>query len=96
MPKIKNNLLTVAIFYYAFDNLHKVTEVMIDMWKAFLFAVRKCCPRAKIVIDACDKVKEDRFHVMKQAKKILDNCRRRLQRGKNLIFFWSPLLRKYL
>ena len=53
-------------------NLHRVTEVTMDMWKAFFFAVKKHCPRAKIIVD--------RFHVVKLAGKALDDCRKRLER----------------
>jgi len=59
-----------------FVDLREVTEVSMDMGKAFLFAVRGYCPRAKIIVD--------RFHVIKLAGKALNNCRKRLQRRREL------------
>ena len=66
----------IVNFLKSYTNLYKVTEVTIDMWRAFLFAVRKCCPRAKIIVD--------RFHVMQLAGKALNNCQKRLKSKEKL------------
>jgi len=66
----------IANFFKSHTHLREVTEVSMDMWKAFLFAVRRYCPRAKIIVD--------RFHVIKLAGKALNNCRKRLQKKKEL------------
>lgn len=60
----------VANFLKSHKNLHKLSEVTQDCWKAFIFAVRKYCPRAKIIVD--------RFRVIELAGKALNNCRKLL------------------
>lgn len=53
--------------------LKKVREVVMDMWKPFHAAVKKCLPHAKRVID--------RFHVERYFTKAVDKCRKRWQKS---------------
>lgn len=53
--------------------LKKVREVVMDMWKPFHAAVKKCLPHARRVID--------RFHVERYFTKAVDKCRKRWQKS---------------
>lgn len=55
------------------NRLKKVREVVMDMWKPFHSAVKKCLPHAKRVID--------RFHVERYLTKAVDKCRKRWQKS---------------
>lgn len=55
-------------------DLKEVKEIVIDMWEVFCAAAGEYYPQVRVTVD--------RFHVVKKVGKTLDNCRKRLHKGK--------------
>lgn len=66
------NKETVKSFLKSLPDKEKITCVTMDMWKIYKFAVKEVLPNAVIVID--------KFHVIKELNKALEDLRRRLRK----------------